>query len=54
MNKLKNMSKKKSFWNTFVNEFSGTILITFIIIYTTVFILLGRAEYLIFWEVIIL
>lgn len=43
MNKFKNISKKKSFWNTFVNEFSGTILITFIIIYTTVFILLGRA-----------
>ena len=42
MNKLKNMSKKKSFWNTFVNEFSGAILITFIIIYITVFILLGR------------
>ena len=49
MNKLKNMSKKKSFWNTFVNEFSGTILITFIIIYTTVFILLGRAGIFNFW-----
>lgn len=43
MNKLKNMNKKKSFWSTLVNEFLGTILITFIIIYTTVFILLGRA-----------
>ncbi len=43
MNKLKNMNKKKSFWNTLVNEFLGTILITFIIIYITVFILLGRA-----------
>lgn len=37
MNKFKNISKKKSFWNIFANEFSGTILITFIIIYTTVF-----------------
>ena len=43
MNKLKNMNKKKSFWSTLVNEFLGTILITFIIIYITVFILLGRA-----------
>lgn len=42
MNKLKNMNKKKSFWSTLVNEFLGTILITFIIIYITVFILLGR------------
>ena len=29
MNKLKNMNKKKSFWSTLVNEFLGTILITF-------------------------
>lgn len=43
MNKLKNMNKKKSFWSTFVNEFLGTVLITSIIIYITVFILLGRA-----------
>ena len=43
MNKLKNMNKKKSFWSTLVNEFLGTILITFIIINITVFILLGRA-----------
>lgn len=43
MNKFKNMNKKKSFWSTLVNEFFGTILITFIIIYITVFILLGRA-----------
>lgn len=43
MNKLKNMNKKKSFWGTLVNEFLGTILITFIIIYMIVFILLGRA-----------
>lgn len=42
MNKFKNMNKKKSFWSTLVNEFLGTILITFIIIYITVFILLGR------------
>lgn len=42
MNKFKNMNKKKSFWRTLVNEFLGTILITFIIIYITVFILLGR------------
>lgn len=42
MNKFKNMNKKKSFWSTLVNEFFGTILITFIIIYITVFILLGR------------
>ena len=43
MNKLKNMNKKKSFWSTLVNEFLGTILITFVIIYITVFILLGIA-----------
>lgn len=43
MNKLKNMNKKKSFWGTLVNEFLGTILITFTIIYIIVFILLGRA-----------
>lgn len=43
MNKFKNMNKKKSFWSTLVNEFFGTILITSIIIYITVFILLGRA-----------
>ena len=43
MNKFKNMNKKKSFWGTFVNEFLGTVLITSIIIYITVFILLGRA-----------
>lgn len=43
MDKFKNMNKKKSFWSTLVNEFLGTILITFIIIYITVFILLGRA-----------
>ena len=42
MNKFKNINKKKSFWSTLVNEFLGTILITFIIIYITVFILLGR------------
>ena len=35
MNKFKNMNKKKSFWNTLFNEFFGTILITFIIIYIT-------------------
>ena len=43
MNNFKNMSKKKSFWSTLVNEFLGTILITFMIIYITVFILLGKA-----------
>lgn len=43
MNNFENVSKKKSFWNTLFNEFLGTILITFIIIYITVFILLGRA-----------
>lgn len=43
MNILKNMNKKKSFWSTLVNEFLGTILITFMIIILTVFILLGKA-----------
>lgn len=43
MNNFENVSKKKSFWNTLFNEFLGTILITSIIIYITVFILLGRA-----------
>lgn len=43
MNILKNMNKKKSFWSTLVNEFLRTILITFMIIYITVFILLGKA-----------
>lgn len=42
MNNFENVSKKKSFWNTLFNEFLGTILITSIIIYITVFILLGR------------
>lgn len=43
MNNFKNVSKKKSFWNTLFNEFFESILITFIIIYITVFILLGKA-----------
>lgn len=43
MNKFKNMNKKKSFWSTLVNEFLGTILITFIITYIAAFIILGKA-----------
>lgn len=43
MNDFKNVSKKKSFWNTLFDEFIGFIFIVFFITYMAAFILLGKA-----------
>lgn len=43
MNKLQNVSKKKSFWNTLFNEFFWSILLVLFITYMAAFILLGKA-----------
>lgn len=43
MNNFKNVSKKKSFWNTLFNEFFESILLVLFITYMAAFILLGKA-----------
>lgn len=43
MNDFKNVSKKKSFWNTLFDEFIGFIFIVFFITYMAAFIILGKA-----------